>query len=488
MKITSSEVRRQLNDLALEYGRSLASRQTGFLHLCHERREEEPHLTIPVIENLLYALALFRSRTVEHVGEGKLLLEKLLGFQNHLSESSDFGNFPVYLHEYPACRDRTIAVHAAFLLLALLKEFSSILSPLFVEMLSQAVKSSLQYAWSHYQSRLPPCPLAIKLAAASIALNQVRGDPSFLQQGENALVHILNEGLSHELLYCPAHLGSALCSLGLIERGDEKAWKPLQQFAQEAWHPELCCYIGPAYREWQVGLEPQPTLYDLYMSCATGKLSPRLSKRASVHLEALLIPFAERMMQPPASSPIEGFYKTSLLGYGLLGATTHVNPIWEKGYHPFRLLWGSAEQVHSLVCQQGGCYPQIEKKDDRRIDFIYSLGMPESGDEKERREIIFYLDAGEEREFLVSGERSSTFRLGETVSICGPQLTFQFQFFLEEGEGKFLGHRMLGNRPSQLEVKGQKRFHAYDWVLFLRTVDREQPCRLRVALTILCLT
>ena len=177
-------------------------------------------------------------------------------------------------------------------------------------------------------------------------------------------------------------------------------------------------------------------------------------------------------------------YQTPICAYSVFEKPHPPNPIWEKGYHPFRFVWGSSDKIHSLVCQQGN--PIIERKSPTEIDFIYLLDPVEGIEDKEiKREIIFYLDAGEEREFLVSGQRSSTFHIGEKISIHSGQKQFLFQFFLEEGEGKFLGHRMLGNRPSQLEIKGAKRYQAYDWMFFLRSVHRTQKCRVRVALTIL---
>jgi hypothetical protein len=55
---------------------------------------------------------------------------------------------------------------------------------------------------------------------------------------------------------------------------------------------------------------------------------------------------------------------------------------------------------------------------------------------------------------------------------------------VEEGEGRLFGHRMLGNRPAQLAVKGGERFNAYDWQIFFRTLDRSEKFRLRAKLQI----
>ncbi len=84
-----------MNNLALLAGRKRQSPQTGFIHHCYEDANSRD--TIPLFENFCFALALFRTHIVEHVLEGKALLEKLLPFQVG-------DNFPVYLHEYPTCR------------------------------------------------------------------------------------------------------------------------------------------------------------------------------------------------------------------------------------------------------------------------------------------------------------------------------------------------------------------------------------------------
>ncbi len=82
-------------ELALNAGRKRQSEVTGFVHLCYENPESRD--TIPVYENLCFALALLRSRTADHVLEARALLEKLLAFEVG-------GQFPVYLHEFPNIR------------------------------------------------------------------------------------------------------------------------------------------------------------------------------------------------------------------------------------------------------------------------------------------------------------------------------------------------------------------------------------------------
>ena len=90
--------KRRLIDLAIASGRRRLSDQTSFVHLSYET-EGAKHDTIPLFENFCYALGLFRSKLTEDIAEGKALLERLFAFEVE-------GNFPVYLHEYPVCRNR----------------------------------------------------------------------------------------------------------------------------------------------------------------------------------------------------------------------------------------------------------------------------------------------------------------------------------------------------------------------------------------------
>ena len=97
---------RQLVELAVTAGRSHQSPQTSFVHYCHQKMDETVNHTIPPYENILFALALIRMQTVQNVNEGKEIISKILDFQN-----PETGNFPVYLHEFPLCRDRFMSVH-----------------------------------------------------------------------------------------------------------------------------------------------------------------------------------------------------------------------------------------------------------------------------------------------------------------------------------------------------------------------------------------
>jgi len=113
---------RQLVNLAVNSGRSLQSSQTGFVHHCYRQLDYMSHDTIPLYENFLFALALMRERTAESFAEAKTLIDKLLYFQE-----SEAGNFPVYIHEYPLCKDRNLAAQLLPVFYWILRTFPSAL-------------------------------------------------------------------------------------------------------------------------------------------------------------------------------------------------------------------------------------------------------------------------------------------------------------------------------------------------------------------------
>ncbi len=104
--------------------------------------------------------------------------------------------------------------------------------------------------------------------------------------------------------------------------------------------------------------------------------------------------------------------------------------------------------------------------------------LPEEG--KEDIEIPFYLDAAKDAVFHVNGIRANTFRMGETLSVEKEGMKLSFTYKILEGEGKFFGHLLRANRPSQLLQISRTDFTAYDWKIALRTISRSSHCKIAV--------
>src|SRR5438105_2193850 len=103
----SADGLKQLLEMALSAGRNWQSPQTGYVQYCYNIQDESRHDTIPTLENVLFAYALMRSRLADNINEAKDLLNRLLFFQNKENDASH-GNFPIYLHEFPFCKDRLL--------------------------------------------------------------------------------------------------------------------------------------------------------------------------------------------------------------------------------------------------------------------------------------------------------------------------------------------------------------------------------------------
>jgi len=129
--MNSEQEKRCFIDLNLQAARKRLSPQTGWVHHCYES-EGTRHDTIPLLENLCFALALFRSRLSDDILQGRQLLEKLLAFEVQ-------GEFPIYLHEYPTIRDRGSSLDLLPALLHIQKEFGIVLGEGLQKQLAAAI-------------------------------------------------------------------------------------------------------------------------------------------------------------------------------------------------------------------------------------------------------------------------------------------------------------------------------------------------------------
>ncbi len=359
----------KMPELALKAGRKRQSKQTGFVHI--EDR-------IPLLENFCFALALFRSRLSDHVLEGKALLERLLYFQAG-------ENFPVYLHEYPHCRDFSSAQRILPALHWILTDFHPVLG----EALRDRLKSAIQRIPERAPADSPHTPEAW---ANYLIAGQMNGSLK------------LEEAMSH-------------------------------------WHPRLLTFIGPHLQDKH---QPAITLYDLFMGMLFNAFSTRALVDHPLHLQAALIQPVS-IEHPPAAYP------------DLLQLS------------PPHLLWGDAEHVHSLMLQAKTGL--IEEKEGEWIVTLPEL-IPEEGEG--RLELSLFCDIHPDHAIFINQKRATTFQCGDLVSLVSKGLKIECVF---SGEGRFFGHLLRGNRPTQVD-KGD----AYDWQIALRTIKREPFSKVKISL------
>jgi hypothetical protein len=476
---------RKLIEMAIAAGRKRQSQQTSLIHHHYHSCKEDCQNSIPLIENYLFALALFRSRAIESITEGKSILERLLHFQNGQT-GDNHGNFPIYVHDYPTCHDWYAGIAVLTPLYWILAQFHHILGQSLKARTESAAKELLQYVEGLQQKKELPFLWSLKAASAIKAFGMHWQDAAKIARAEEWLEALSKED-NRMWLGCPAAIGEVLAALQMSYPALSKSpWRSLWNDLAASWHQSSGTFAGPSSKEFQKGLEPQVTLYDLYMGQLSGGFSVRVLQDSICHLQGALIqPFEEQLPNVPLPFYNDSLISTSTYALSLLNRNEGWNKATDPGFHPFRLVWGTPQRVHSLVCQGGNCRTSTFTKEQDGAALHFILGEPiESEDREKLRETLFYLDLDDAHLITVAGIPATTFRLEEPVVITTPALKIMLQFAIEEGEGQFMGHIMKGNRPAQIDLKGSHRHHAYDWQIFLRTVRRSPHLKLRASVSL----
>jgi|GEM_PF-669521 len=457
-------------ELNLRAARKRQSPQTGFVHHCYEA-DTTRHDTIPLFENFCFILALLRSRQSENMLEGIALLHKLLAFEQN-------GQFPVYLHEFPVCKDRMLGIKLLAVFQAILEDFHAILETSLNDQLQQLICRIHHFAQeAKAQNNLP-------------SRYEIYLDSDASQEATT-----------------PDQMVDAL----IVARG-AKTPGVMERIAKN-WHGALMTFIGPQEQE---RTEPKLTLFDLFMSDYFRNYPARVLTCHPVHLRASLIYASEETDQ-----------KSHWTAVPHQSITAHPR-------QPYTLYWGSQEQLHSLVCDPKGTRYRIEEKD-QGAEFFFQCIQPCSQDgpfeiaffcnlhlycdrlgfanfDSARRSKIeaergrpFPVGKADEEDrfgkvaasqnsqnlsgrsiehtFLINGRKASTFQLNDVVEIHSENLKLQIVFSLTEGKGIFFGHLSRGNRPLQIAAKGELRYEAFDWQIGLRTINRTDACVLRAQLS-----
>lgn len=399
----------RMTDLAVEAGRNLQSPHTGFVHYCYQGKGETLRDGIPTLENALFALALFRTRSVENVLEGKELLERLLAFEVE-------GNFPVYLHEYPKVENPYLALRIAPIFFWILHDFSHVIGNL-REKLDSSLTRLLDKKW---EGELPLWAKA-RLAAFS--------------------------GEVPPLPEAPHDWQEALISMQIAEKKGGEI-EPLLSAATRVWHPELCIYIGPSKRRPTCGRELELTLFDLYLFEWQKSFPSRGLSSQPIHLRGALIRPLGRDF-PKSSLPLPYAHFRS-----------------EEDF-PYFAAW----EGHTLALAKRKT--EIEQLSEEEYLIHFPEDLPES--EEKSLEVSFYLNYDKEDTFRINGKKANTFRAGDVVEI--ETKTAKVRLSFENEDGRYFGHVMRGNRPSQLE---ETELSAYDWRFAIRTVQRSPTASIRV--------
>lgn len=486
---STSDRTRQLMDLALSCGRSWQSPQTGYIHYCHEMMDEELHHTMPLYENLLFALALMRSRIAENISEGKQVLESVLNFQN-VSDPHCKGNFPFYMHEFPLCRDRFHGIHFLAPLYWIHQHFHHVIG----SALKNRLEESMRLLAAYCQPLQAPYHLAVKKAVGVRMIAQMLHDQPLAAAAENDWQQLRNAP-DASCWFSPTKMADLLVAYQMVNPklsdGDEKNfWHHLVQ----TWHQHSGAYCGPGLAESQRNEEPLPTLYDYFMGYFSGHYHYRLFFDHPIQLQAILVQPSEDHIED-LKFPVE--FKGNFEGlswqlcqhekwaYSLIEKGAISRELQEKGFAPMKLLWGDATRTRSLMCQGGNVDKMTFTGTQKKVEMFFTLAAEASNESREKsRDISFFVDIEEVMQIHVAGAKATTFQLDESITLSDDKLKITMLFTLHTGSGVFMGHIMKGNRPSQTAAKGQHRFDVFDWQIFLRAIERSAPCIIKVTVEV----
>ena len=477
---------RQLVELAVTAGRSHQSPQTSFVHYCHQKMDESVNHTIPVYENVLFALALIRMQTVQNITEGMDIINKILDFQNPES-----GNFPIYIHEYPNCRDRYASIHLLAPLYWVLKGFQKVLGAELSEKIISSMKKVLVHADENYEKA--PFQLAIKIAASEVAYGRFLKDKEMEKKGLERLDNLrqVSESPDFGTWFSPIYIAETLVALQMVYgKISESSWTKFWTTLAETWYQPARTYIGPPVKMLQWQAEPQPSLYDLYLGDFTGGYPYHSFIDHPFQMQGALVRNIEDTLEPisypmTTNGEVAGHrwvvHQEEPYAYSIIETGAPLPPELKKGFHHFRLVWGDQNQIHSLSCQGGNFTNMKYEVVEGGVDLLFWLAEdPDQLDREKSHELRFFIDQHEGLDIRVQDKKATTFNFRDKIQLTSDGREFSLSFHFLDGDGRLMGHIQPGNRISQVDLKGENRYKAYDWEIFLRTVRRYTPCQIRV--------
>lgn len=223
-------------DFALNWARSKQSSLTKYIHW---NDLGNPRDTIPVFENLCFALTLFRTKKKEHIFEAKELIGKILSFQ------TDSGSLPIFLHQYPVCYDAFINVKLLFCLIPIAREFARVLDSAFLDLLSMSINRIFAFLEIR-KDRFGK----IEKFIFDVLYNYWKKNAS------NALWDGCLSDVSSQ------RMGYFL--LALHYDGDKKRRELLISLIKSFYHKPYSVYIGPSSNEYHCKGKPNPSLLDVF--------------------------------------------------------------------------------------------------------------------------------------------------------------------------------------------------------------------------------
>jgi hypothetical protein len=226
-------------------------------------------------------------------------------------------------------------------------------------------------------------------------------------------------------------------------------------------------YIGPAEKLLQAGYYPQCTLYDYYLgSLATGH-SKYADKPSAAALQAALV------------YPMEQKLPSAHMGTKW-GLSTHLGPC---SYGAYPVYFVTEEQTVVLEIPKGALIEATRQNNTFELTLELTKEMYTDNVEKAIAWSWFVSDRGA-ISMTTDGKKSTAFALQDKMELSVGKARLSISSEQLEGDAQFMGHVMLGNRHSQLSLKGADRFNAYDRQYLMRVVRGTTNCKVKISLTI----
>jgi hypothetical protein len=422
-------------DLAYTSGKKLQNPASGFV---------TQEAGVSLYDNLLFCLALFRTKTQENMAEAKKLLERLLFFQQRFPQVPWYGNFPLYLHDFPYCKEHLQAVRCLPPLLWISKGFAHILGEELQNSLHSSIEALLSFAKS-IKEQLPGWA-KIQLAACALAYGQSFEEPS-----------ISFDDLC--LIGDPIALSGLISAFQLHPTAN---FNNLWEVLANSWHRVELQFVGPLYKL----RSKEASLYDYYMGLFSGRLSKKAESLCPEALAAALVYPRHHLLEItyPVALKRERYFIKQEEAFALSCLGGHFASHELGGLYPFHLVSGGV----SLVMQAPHCLITLEG------DSHFFVDIPEELIGKEEV-LSFWFDKNEKTELTVLGSKATCFSIDEPITIRLGNVSLSLSCSLVFGEGQLLWHQLLGNR-----WQSTKTMESTDRRLSLRAVRGKGPLKIKI--------
>jgi hypothetical protein len=407
-------------DSYFTFAKKAKSKQSGFLHFCKHDPYNPRQDIIPIAENMLFALACFKVKTVEAMAEGKAFLERLFAFEVD-------GCFPIYLHEFPLCKDPFQALKLIPVLHLLTKDYRLALGESLLAKVNDLQERIIKAV--ELKENIP-ADLSIFIDAFHQRLTPQH--PQTARQWEMyllALQMMPQEGWV----------------LGEIER------------SFSFWNAHLALFTGEEKALRHQGYEPERGLFDMMMFFMQGKI-PEADFSGST-AAGFLAPLAYPLCKGSSQSCSNFLLKTCPLAS-----------------MPLCLYWQDLGYLRSISVASEAKIDALYEEGRLTIDCTFHAD-PQFDDD--HYELSLFLDDRVQTSFFVEGAQATMFTAQQPLLIKTGSYDITMQLHPLHGDPYLTGHIMKGSRPSQ---QRNRPFEALDWKIALRTIRRKKGDSLKVIL------